>query len=351
MFMWLGTQIDAVLAGYVTGSIAALMTYLGPVALASLTVWILIYGLAVMRGEVSEPVQMFAWKMVKNALILTFATSAGIYQANVIEASNGLMAGLVTSFAPPGSPLADLDSVWAVLDTFNDKASTLVLEVLKEGVLSLDAIVGVFAGVVFSLGNTLFEVVALYVVVVAKVVMTFVLAVGPLFILCLLFRPTSQFFFSWLGLLLNMIVLVWLVFFVLGFSLFMSDRIVEAALANLGALNLIAESLKYLVISLVLALVLYQAPNFAAGLTGGSPAQMGLHMISQATLVFRAARGSSYPVGASSGPNSLQRGSSLAYRAGATLSTATGQAAADAASAAGRWAAYRLAALRGRTHR
>ena len=361
MFTWLGAQIDSVLSGYITSVVASVMAYLGPIALAGMTLWIVIYGFAVMRGEVTEPVQTFAWKMIKNGLIVGFATSAGVYQGNVVEGANGLMTGLVASFAPPSSPLANVDSVWAVLDVFNDKASSLVLEVLKEGVLSLDGIVGIFAGVIFSFGNTIFEVVALYVVVSAKVIMTFVLAVGPAFILCLLFRPTSQFFFSWLGLLLNMIVLVWLVFFVLGFSLFMSDRIVETALANLGALNIIAEALKYLVICIVLALVLYQAPNFAAGLTGGSPAQLGAHMVSQTTLAVRALRGSPAAPGGAMASNSMQRGTGMAYRAGSLVgggATYAGAGAAGLASAAGqagvagaRWAAYRLAALRGRMGR
>ena len=188
--------------------------------------------------------------------------------------------------------------------------------------------------------------------------MTFVLAVGPAFILCLLFRPTSQFFFSWLGLLLNTIVFVWLVFFVLGFSLFMSDKIVTAALSNIGTLNVIGESLKYLVICVVLALILYQAPNFAAGLTGGSPAQMGAHMVSQTTMAFRSMRGAGYPPGTTPAvENSIHRGTGLAYRAGAAVGSSATHVAAGAASVAGqagaagtRWA-YRVAAMRGRLGR
>ncbi len=341
MFSWLGAQIDSVLNGYITTVVAALMAYLGPIALAALTLWILIYGFAVMRGEVSEPVTTFAWKMIKNALIISFATGIGVYQANVVDGANGLLAGLVSSFSPASSPIASLNSVWAVLDAFNDQASNLVTEVLKEGVLSLDALVGVFAGVIFSVGNTVFEAVALYVVIVAKVIMTFVLAVGPIFILCLLFRPTTQFFFSWLGMLANTLVLVCLAFFVLGFSLYLSDRIVATALANLGAINLIGESLRYLVICLVLALVLFQAPSFAAGLTGGSPAQMGAQMASQTVMAWRALRGNqdnAVPT------NSMERGTGMAYRAGMALG-ATGMRAGHTGM---RWAAYRLAALRGR---
>lgn len=341
MFSWLGNQIDGALNGYVTMVIAALMAYLGPIVMAAMTLWILIYGFAVMRGEVSEPITTFAWKMVKNALIVAFATSVGVYQSGVIDVANGLLAGLVSMFSPPGSPLASMTSVWAVLDAFNDQASNLVTEVLKEGVLSLDSTVGIISGVIFSIGNTIFEAVALYVIVVAKVIMTFVLAVGPLFILCLVFRPTSQFFFSWLGMLASTLVLVCLAFFVLGFSLYLSDRIVATALANLGAINLIGESLRYMVICLVLGLLLYQAPSLAAGLAGGSPAQMGAQMASQTVMAWRAMRGNS---DSAAPTNSLHRGGGLAYRAGAAM----GSSGSKVAGAGKRWAAYQVSAMRGR---
>jgi hypothetical protein len=49
-----------------------------------------------------------------------------------------------------------------------------------------------------------------------KLILTFALAIGPLAILCLLFKSTARFFDSWLSFVLSAVVLSWFVFFALG---------------------------------------------------------------------------------------------------------------------------------------
>ena len=69
----------------------------------------------------------------------------------------------------------------------------------------------------------IFLCIALFVVTLAKLFLTFVIAVGPLFILCLAWRPTARFFDSWLSMVLNAVVLTWFAFFALGLSAYMGD--------------------------------------------------------------------------------------------------------------------------------
>src|SRR5678816_1206902 len=90
--------------------------------------------------------------------------------------------------------------------------------------------------------------IALFVVTLAKLFLTFVIAVGPIFILCLAWRPSQRFFDSWLSMLLNAVVLTWFAFFALGISAFMGQVLVQAVQDNGGFLgstfNVIGESLK-----------------------------------------------------------------------------------------------------------
>ena len=70
----------------------------------------------------------------------------------------------------------------------------LVVDLLKDACITrLDLL---FAAVVTAFGNVIFLCLALFVVTLAKVFLTFTLAVGPLFILCLAWRPTARFFDS-----------------------------------------------------------------------------------------------------------------------------------------------------------
>lgn len=50
MFTWVGSQFDSVLSTYVLGVVAALMTGIAPVALTVMTLWVALYGWAVLRN-------------------------------------------------------------------------------------------------------------------------------------------------------------------------------------------------------------------------------------------------------------------------------------------------------------
>src|SRR5690348_2910104 len=100
----MGAKLTAILSTYVLGVVTTLMTAIGPVALTALTLWVLLYGWAVLRNEVPETVPTFLWKATKIALILAFALQSGIYISNVAEAANALATGVATTFLPAGTP-------------------------------------------------------------------------------------------------------------------------------------------------------------------------------------------------------------------------------------------------------
>ena len=65
MFTWLGAKIAAILSTYVLGVVSSLMAAITPIALSAMTLWVLLYGWAVLRNEVPESVQAFVWKVSK----------------------------------------------------------------------------------------------------------------------------------------------------------------------------------------------------------------------------------------------------------------------------------------------
>ena len=83
MFAWVGSQFDAVLSTYVLGVVSSLMAGIAPIALTAMTIWVSLYGWAVLRNEVSETVPTFLWKVFKISLVLAFALQSGFYIANV----------------------------------------------------------------------------------------------------------------------------------------------------------------------------------------------------------------------------------------------------------------------------
>ena len=364
MFTWVGAQFTSILSTYVLGVVSTLMTAIAPIALTVMTLWVALYGWAVLRNEVSETVPTFLWKVFKIGLVLAFALQSSFYISNVADTADALATGIATMFLPTAADPMTITSPYALLDAFNDKASQLVLDLLKDaGITRLDLLL---AAVVCSIGNVIFLCIALFVVTLAKLFLTFVIAVGPVFILCLAWRPTTRFFDSWLSMVLNAVVLTWFAFFALGLSVYMGQAMVRVVQDNGGfqgpTFNVVGESLRYCVVMILMAIICFQAPSLASALTGGAAIQQGIQMVQNAMMVaglrsVSAARGAGPAaaggvIRAGAGvPHAAGRATGAMAAAGArfagTMATGAGAVARQGYGVA-RAAAYKLAAMRAR---
>ena len=364
MFTWVGAQFTSILSTYVLGVVSTLMTAIAPIALTAMTLWVALYGWAVLRNEVSETVPTFLWKVFKIGLVLAFALQSSFYISNVADTADALATGIATTFLPTAADPMTITSPYALLDAFNDKASQLVLDLLKDaGITRLDLLL---AAVVCSIGNVIFLCIALFVVTLAKLFLTFVIAVGPVFILCLAWRPTARFFDSWLSMVLNAVVLTWFAFFALGLSVYMGQAMVRVVQDNGGfqgpTFNVVGESLRYCVVMILMAIICFQAPSLASALTGGAAIQQGIQMVQNAMMVagLRSASAAKGAGPAAAGgviragagvPHAAGRAAGAMAAAGArfagTMATGAGAMAREGYGVA-RAAAYKLAAMRAR---
>ena len=364
MFTWVGSQFDGILSTYVLGVVSALMAAIAPIALTCMTIWVTLYGWAILRNEVSETLPVFMWKVFKIGLVLAFALQTGFYVSNVADTANGLAMGVASTFLPSGVDPTTITSPYALLDKFNGDASTQVADIMKEAsMFRLDL---VLAAAVFSFGSVIFLCIALFVVTLSKLFLTFVIAIGPLFLLCLAWRPTARFFDSWLSMVLNAVVLTWFAFFALGLSAFMGVSMFKAIQDGGGFLggsfNVLGEATRYCVLMILMGIICFQAPSLASALTGGAAIQQGIQMVQNVMMVgglrsASAARGAGPAaaggvVRAGAGlPHAAGRATGAAAVAGARFAgTMTADAGAVARQGYGvaRAAAYKLAALRGR---
>jgi len=363
MFTWVGSQIDGVLNTYVLDVVTRLMTAVAPVALSAMSLWLGLYGWAVVRNEVSESVPSFIWRTFKIGMVLAIALQSSFYISNIADTANALAMGVAATFLPAGADPAAITGPYALLDTFNDKASQLVVDLLKDaGITRLDL---VFAAVVTSFGNVIFLCIALFVVTLARVLLAFTIAVGPLFVLCLAWRPTARFFDSWLSMVLNAVVLTWFAFFALGLSAFMGDALVRAIQSQGGfsgpTFNAVAESLKYCIVMILMAIICFQAPNLASALTGGAAVQQGVQMIQNVLRVSdrRLSSGTGAAGAAGTAGGTVRAGAGLAYAVGHATGAAASAARNFASVAVGarprarangsQMPAYKRAAMRGRS--
>lgn len=340
IFTAIGMQIDNTLFAFVGQVVGKVIAYLGPIALGLVTIWVLHTAIQFMLGRSSDPILEFAWKAATLYLIVGAATLGGFYHAWVIDTHNALATNVVTMFAPPGSKLQNINSIWNALDVFNTAASDLAAKVMVDAVFkNINPFLALACALLFSLANVIFLFFALCVVFFTKAISSFLLGVGPIFILTLMFQSTRQYFFNWLGALLGSVVLTWVVFFILGFTLNMNTTMVSAISANLGVLNVLSQVAVFLAFCLAFGLFLWQSPSFASGLTGGTPMQMGAAAAMQ---IFNMLKKGRQPT-----PNKSDTGAgsggtvqpNRAYNAGHALGSVLGT----------QWAYQRIAAAGGRS--
>ena len=309
LFTSVGGTIENGMSTYVTSVSSAMSTTIVPVVMTAVTIWIVAYGFAVMRGEAHESVPAFAWRGLKVAAILSFAFGTGLYQGQIVTAVEGATAGLAatiqTAAASSGTGNAgcgaasvtgaNASAIYQTLDCY-DRQIDLVVDAYGEKAthegMSVAGIVAgvcdVFDGWLAGLGGAIFLIVLAVEVVMARMLLDVVLALGPLFIACAAFGPTARFFEAWTAKVANYALLQVLVPAFLGLALtaFSADLApfhVTASAPDTNAPALLAAvqtalddgapaaaALGMLVTGLVLAAIGWQLPAVASGLAGGA---------------------------------------------------------------------------------
>ncbi|ABO58718.1 type IV secretion system protein [Burkholderia vietnamiensis] len=313
LFAALGGTLDDGMSTYVTTVSSALSGALVPVVTTGITIWVLAFGLAVVRGEAHEAVPAFAWRGLKVSITLAFALSAGIYQQQVVTAVNGATAGLAqtiqnaantTGGGNPGCGSANggsvtgqsaASSIYQTLDCY-DQQVDLVMDAYfnkatHEGISpsGLAAAIGDFlCGLVAALGGSIFLIVLAFEVVMARTLLDLVLGLGPIFIACAAFAPTARFFEAWTAKVANYALLQVLVAAFLGMALtaFSTDltafhatgrapgadssALMQAVSAALDDAAAAAAALGLFATGVFLAMIGWQLPAVAAGLSGGA---------------------------------------------------------------------------------
>jgi type IV secretion system protein VirB6 len=331
--VWLGRFIDVTVAGYVMGRMALLCAWLGPILASVIMVWGVGFFRATAAGEVPHHVATFSWEAFQKACIVAMATLIGVFNYLVSDTVESLAGGaMMTFFAPPGNAAANNGGdIWAAIAAVDVRSWDLVVIVARDFAVGLDFIIGLIATVLMSLGVAALELVVIGVTVQAKVFRWFILLVGPIAVGLLVIKQTKGLFFSWLHMLLSMVVLTWVTYFAVGVALFAANNFVAGAKFGLDADNVIKIAGGFMVLMLSLAFVVWNAPSLATGLTGGTPMQLGSSLVLQAAqtyLLMNKDKG-----GASDG-NSVGKAAPAAI---------VGYAAGHAMTSAGRWAYEQIA--------
>ncbi|OMG60129.1 type IV secretion system protein VirB6 [Brevundimonas sp. ZS04] len=235
----------------------------GPLRIA-LVLYVVLYGFAILRGAISEPVMDFAVRSIKLALIYALATTSA-YSSFVTEP---LFTGLpnVLTRAVSG---AEAPSVGAAFDQFFAYAAWLGEDIARDA-SAFNPAPYVISAAVFIIG-ALAAALGFGVVLVAKLALALLVTLGPIFIACALFDATRRFFLGWLSQAVNYLVLFALIIVI--FQLVLS--LVRDQWGAIQGADPIVGGLIFIALCLLGAIFFLQTPAIAAGIAGGASAAVG----------------------------------------------------------------------------
>ena len=253
--------IDARLNEFLGERLASVIAEVdGPLRIA-LVLYVVLYGFAILRGAISEPVMDFAIRSIKLALIYALATTAA-YSTFVTEPLfTGLPNALTRAVSGAAAP-----GVGAAFDQFLAYAGYLADTIAREG-SAFDPGPWIVSAAVLIIG-ALACALGFGVVMLAKLALALLVALGPIFIACALFDATRRFFFGWLGQAVNYLVLFALIIVI--FQLVLS--LVRDQWGAIQGQDPMMGGLIFIALCLLGGIFFLQTPAIAAGIAGGASA-------------------------------------------------------------------------------
>lgn len=232
----------------------------GPTRLA-LVLYVTLYGFAILRGAISEPIMDFAVRSLKLAIIHALATSVAygdwvarpLFEVLPQTLAQAISGGVAQD---PGE----------AFDAFFARAAYLGQRI-SNSALPLDVGAWLMASAVFLVG-ALAAAIGFGIVMVAKVALALLVALGPIFVACALFEATRRWFFGWLSQAVNYLVLFALILTI--FQLILA--LVADQWSAIEAQDPMAGGLIFIALCLLAAIFFLQTPTIAAGIAGGASA-------------------------------------------------------------------------------
>lgn len=289
------TTVNNALNTFVTKFSTDIASEIAPIVMSGLILSFMIIGIMAIRGLLNAPFKEVAWKMFFVSAVVSVALTAGVYQQYVIDVFITMPDDLISSIVAKsmgGNVQTGQGAATAIEQLYALGVYNAGLYTDQAGVSMTDGInfsPYIYALLVFA-GTVLCCFMGTLWLFIAKIVLALMLAIGPIFIVALCWKPTEQYFYKWLSVILSTVITSVLVVAVFAiFSTFFKQ--------NLEALEVTEDSANFLnagvffFVGLLCMGVLMQIPNYVSQLTGGAVGAVGTAMASMAGAAFGGARG------------------------------------------------------------
>lgn len=268
IFQSLGKEIEGAIKTYVDPGAASLISALRITAVSGIGLYFTCMGYMIMTGAVQESFYEFLKQCTKVIIIAAFALNADIYANWVVEAFRGLESGLSAAMSTTGS---QDDTTYKLLDDSLKRcfelAGTLMEKAGASGWSVGKALGLVIAAIIVACCSIIITVLGGATIIAAKFSLAVMFAIGPLFIMCLMWPVTAKFFDSWFSQVVNYIITIVIMIIVMAFAIGVFEKF--AVIKDVNVANPLLISFKILAVTLILMFIIRQVAGMAVGLASG----------------------------------------------------------------------------------
>jgi type IV secretion system protein VirB6 len=255
------TFLQANVLGTVSAITSNISASLSPAAVTLATIYVMIWGYLHLRGAIEEPIMEGAKRIVVLAVILGVVLSLWEYNAVFVDFFITTPQALSGAILNGNNAIAIIDGIWV-------KGATVGDSLINQAGFFNNNFGFYLAGFAVYLFVGFICVWMAYLFCLSIVAVGILLAIGPLFILGLMFESTKRFFEAWVAQLSNYALIIVVAAVAAKLLLNMLDSYATQALEK-GAGITIAESIQLCLACAFVLLIMKQVPSLAAGLASG----------------------------------------------------------------------------------
>lgn len=255
------TWLNGALANYIGTNTARVAGALEPAVITLATIYVMVWGYLQLTGRLEEPVTMGLKRIVVLVVVLGAALHLWLYNTVIVDTFYNAPAELAAAITGNANPVGTVDAIW---QSGGQVAGFLWS---RGGVFGGDF--GFYlAGAFVWLLMGLLCVYTMFLIALSSIALAILLALGPLFIVMLLFDSTRRYFEAWIAQLATY-ALITILTVLVGALLLQLVSSYAAQTAARGAAIVTVDALNMVLVAMVVFLIMRQVMPIAAGLAGG----------------------------------------------------------------------------------
>ena len=254
---WLNTQ----LTGYIGDNTARLSSTLEPAIMTLATLYIMVWGYLHLTGQIEEPFVAGLKRILTVAVVLGVCLRLWLYNEIIVNTFYEAPAQLAAEVIGAADPVHTLDAIW-------ERGGAVAGFLWNDGGYFTDPGFRIAAAVVWVLVGLLC-IYTMFLIALSRIALSILLALGPFFMVMLLFQNTRRLFDAWLAQLANYALITVLTIMAAALLLQIVESYV-AQTAALGAALTTVDALNMVLVSVLVFLFMRQVMPIASGLAGGA---------------------------------------------------------------------------------